>query len=132
MDTNNDGLIDYQEFILACSSYENIVNERNVKDLFDQIDLNNDGFIQMSELQAIFQEEQMSNKGMGTGGSVGKDEKAIWIQIMDEMDQTGSGEITYEEFRDSMFLVLQRNIDDSQALYALKLSQRASICVDYD
>jgi calcium-dependent protein kinase len=54
MDTNNDGLIDYQEFILACSSYENIVNERNVKDLFDQIDLNNDGFIQMSELQAIF------------------------------------------------------------------------------
>jgi Ca2+-binding EF-hand superfamily protein len=54
MDTNNDGLIDYQEFILACSSYENIVNERNVKDLFDQIDLNNDGHIQMSELQAIF------------------------------------------------------------------------------
>jgi hypothetical protein len=48
----------------------------------------------------------MSNKGMGTGGSVGKDEKAIWIQIMDEMDQTGSGEIAYEEFRDSMFLVL--------------------------
>jgi calcium-dependent protein kinase len=57
MDTNHDGLIDYQEFILACSSYENIVNERNVRDLFDQIDLNGDGCIQMSELQAMFQEE---------------------------------------------------------------------------
>ena len=50
MDTNSDGLIDYQEFILACSSYENIINERNVKDLFDQIDMNGDGVIQMVEL----------------------------------------------------------------------------------
>ena len=45
MDTNNDGLIDYQEFILACSSYENIINERNVKDLVDEFDLNGDGLI---------------------------------------------------------------------------------------
>jgi hypothetical protein len=51
---------------------------------------------------------------------------------MDEMDQSGSGEISYEEFRDSMFLVLQRNIEDTEAMYALKLSNRASICVDYD
>ena len=123
MDTNHDGLIDYQEFILACSSYENIVNERNVKDLFDQIDLNGDGVIVMNELQAMFQEEQMTAHGMGTGGS----DKAIWIQIMEEMDQNGDKQISYPEFRDSLFAVLTRNIDDNAAIAALKISQRASV-----
>lgn len=57
----------------------------------------------MSELQALFQEEQMEVRGQGTGGSTSNDEKAIWVQIMDEMDGNGNKEISYEEFRDSMF-----------------------------
>jgi hypothetical protein len=43
---------------------------------------------------------------MGTGGSTNNDEKAIWLQIMDEMEANGIRELTYEEFRDSLFAVL--------------------------
>lgn len=45
----------------------------------------------------------MEVRGQGTGGSTSNDEKAIWVQIMDEMDGNGNKEISYEEFRDSMF-----------------------------
>jgi Ca2+-binding EF-hand superfamily protein len=128
MDTNNDGIIDYQEFIMACSSYENIVNEKNVRELFESIDLNGDGQIQMGELQAMFQEEQLSATGVGTGATAGNDEKAIWIQIMEEMDSTGSRTISYPEFQDSLFMVLQRNLDEVSPV--LKSSYRASICID--
>jgi hypothetical protein len=74
----------------------------------------------------------MQVRGQGTGGSTSNDEKAIWVQVMDEMDENKNREISYEEFRNSLFLVLQKNIDDSKAAFALKMSQRASICFDMD
>lgn len=70
----------------------------------------------------------MTAVGSGTGGS----DKAIWIQIMEEMDLNGNNEISYPEFRDSLFAVLTRNIDDTAAIAALKISQRASVCIDYE
>ena len=82
----------------------------------------------MGELQAMFQEEQLSATGVGTGATAGNDEKAIWIQIMEEMDSTGSRTISYPEFSDSLFMVLQRNLDEVSPV--LKSSYRASICID--
>ena len=32
---------------------------------------------------------------------------------MDELDSTGTNEIGYEDFRDSLFMVLQKNIDET-------------------
>lgn len=85
----------------------------------------------MSELSAYFQDEQLLFKGQGTGGSTNNDEKAIWCQIMDELDSNGTNEICYEEFRDSLFSVLQKNIDESGTIM-FRASQRASICFDVE
>lgn len=57
MDVDKDGRINYKEFILACSSYTTHINESSIKELFKQIDLNGDGYIDMGEMKNFFQDE---------------------------------------------------------------------------
>lgn len=45
MDTNNDGRIDYGEFITAMTNKDRLLNEENLRIAFDIFDLNKDGFI---------------------------------------------------------------------------------------
>ena len=54
IDVDRDGRINYKEFILACSSYTIQVNETSIKELFKQIDVNNDGYIDMNEMKSFF------------------------------------------------------------------------------
>jgi calcium-dependent protein kinase len=63
MDSNKNGQIDFKEFVVACSNLEEVVTKKNIKQIFEIFDLNNDGTISVDELKAVFQ-----------GGSLGEEE----------------------------------------------------------
>ena len=60
-------------------------------------DIDGDGVITLDELKAAF------------NGSIGaeKDEK-VWGEILAEVDVDGDGNISFKEFEDHMFAVLQK------------------------
>ena len=50
IDTNNDGLIDYDEFMTAASNRVKLLNEMNLRDAFTVLDKTGDGYISADEL----------------------------------------------------------------------------------
>ena len=52
-DVNNDGLISYEEFIQAAIDHKTLLNEKNIKEVFNIFDLNGDGFITLEELKKV-------------------------------------------------------------------------------
>ena len=54
MDQNNDGYVDYQEFIGACVDNHEVLNKENLEELFRSSDLDGDGRLSVQELKAVF------------------------------------------------------------------------------
>lgn len=55
MDTNNNGYIDYTEFIAACMQSYNYLNENHLKTAFSYFDKDSSGTISLSELSECLQ-----------------------------------------------------------------------------
>ena len=91
VDLNNDGVIDYQEFITAAFDREQTLSQENLDKTFKTFDSNGDGKIDKGELMAIF----------GTGQASDNDEK-LWNDIIQQADLDGDGEIDHHEFTNSM------------------------------
>ena len=53
-DTNNDGFIDYTEFITAAFDKSKLLSEENIQSAFSLLDSNGDGTISVDELRAAF------------------------------------------------------------------------------
>ena len=58
MDTNGDGQISYNEFLVATSNHRSMVNTENLKNLFEMIDRDGNGVISKNELKSAFQSQQ--------------------------------------------------------------------------
>ena len=54
MDTDGDGMIDYAEFIAAAADREKLINDRNLKMLFELFDEDGNGVISVEELKNVF------------------------------------------------------------------------------
>lgn len=79
MDLDNDGIIDYQEFMQATIDRKKLFNKKNLDDVFNLMDVNKDGKISREELTHVFQghqKEELSN---------------LIEEIMKECDTDGSG-----------------------------------------
>ena len=50
IDMNNDGLIDYDEFMTAASNRCKLLNDQNLRNAFEVLDSSGDGFISAVEL----------------------------------------------------------------------------------
>lgn len=64
--TNYDGNVGYNEFILACSQYTTNLNAKQIQELFTQIDSDNDGYLDMEEMKGFFREENYGESGAST------------------------------------------------------------------
>ena len=62
IDTNNDGQIDYQEFITAAYDRQKSLSQKNLEAAFKAFDSDGNGVITMDELKAIFGRGQASNQ----------------------------------------------------------------------
>ena len=54
IDANHDGIIDYQEFITASINRANVINKKNIDNVFSIFDKDGDGFITREELKDVF------------------------------------------------------------------------------
>jgi len=89
-DTNQDGNIDFAEFLLTLHIMKEGSPEENLKQIFRLFDINNDGVISMKELSKIVKDfrDLMENDG----------EDALAKTAFDEMDLDQNGKIDEEEF----------------------------------
>ena len=82
-DIDQDGSIDYSEFLAATVHQSKLSREDNLMRAFEHFDTDKSGFITADELAAALKES-------GEGVNV--------HQILDEVDKDRDGKIDYEEF----------------------------------
>jgi len=89
-DTNQDGNIDFTEFILMLHIMKEGSPEQNLRQIFKIFDINSDGGISMKELRKILKDfrDLMESEG----------EEALARTAFDEMDADQDGKIDEEEF----------------------------------
>ena len=54
LDLNQDGKLDYNEFLQSAINHQSLLNKDNINELFNLFDTNNDGMISMQELKEVF------------------------------------------------------------------------------
>ena len=86
MDSNNNGLIDYTEFIAACLQSQNYLKENHLKQAFAYFDKDDSGTISREELKACLQDEEMT-----------LDDDMI-NKMISEVDTNKDGQIDYNEY----------------------------------
>merc|ERR1719308_276345 len=94
-DTNQDGHIDFREFMIVLYIMSNGTPEENLKQIFRVFDINNDGQINHAEMKRIVNDLfKLTNEKDIENAS-----KEILVQsAFSEMDEDGEGEISEEEF----------------------------------
>ncbi len=88
IDSDNNGFIEYEEFIRAAVDKESFVDERILKFAFSYFDKDNSGIIEFNEIKEVF-EKSLENK---TGV-----EEAL-KKIISEVDRNNDGKISFDEF----------------------------------
>lgn len=93
-DTNNDGKIDYTEFIAAALQKEMLLKRDNLRGAFRMFDVDGDGKVTKDELKQVF--------GVSSHG------EEVWDEIMADVDKNQDGEISYAEFEEAMMNILRQ------------------------
>ena len=88
VDTDNNGSIDYSEFVTACVNREKMLSKNRLKTTFKMFDKDGSGSIEIKELKEAFKRNNVDN--------------SVWESLMKEVDENADGEISYEEFADMM------------------------------
>jgi calcium-dependent protein kinase len=90
IDSNQNGLVDYSEFIAACLESHNYLKENNLRQAFSYFDKDNSGTISREELRTCLQGEEflLSEEEINN--------------LLAGVDQDGDGEVDYREFIDMM------------------------------
>ena len=98
IDTNRDGMIDYDEFMTAASNRSKLLNKTNLEAAYRNLDKNSDGKITAEEIQFAFSRGNLSE--LGSHG-VGVDNE-FWDKLVSNIDTNNDGAIDFEEFENYM------------------------------
>ena len=90
IDSNQNGLIDYTEFIAACLHSYNYLQENHLRSAFAYFDQDNSGTISADELRQCLASDDFTLS-----------EEQI-VQLLDGVDTDGDGQIDYLEFINMM------------------------------
>lgn len=94
-DTNDDGHIDFREFMIVLYIMSNGSPEENLKQIFRVFDINNDGSISLKELKRIVKDLfHLINESNADQAS----QDVLAQTAFSEMDENNDGQITQEEF----------------------------------
>mmetsp|Transcript_16048 Transcript_16048/g.17955 ORF Transcript_16048/g.17955 Transcript_16048/m.17955 type:complete len:502 (-) Transcript_16048:65-1570(-) len=96
VDTDKSGTIDYTEFIAAAIHRNDVLNIEVLKKAFRVFDEDQSGNISADELKNVFG----SNKNFGDN---------FWQDLINEVDQNGDGEISFDEFKDMMLKGIEKH-----------------------
>ena len=94
IDSDNNGYIGFEEFLIASINKEKILTEKNLKLAFDVFDRDKSGGISQNELKYILGEDNVNAKDN------------LWQKMIQQIDLNQDGQISYEEFRKMMMDVI--------------------------
>jgi len=94
-DTNNDGSIDFTEFMLVFLIFSDGSPEEVLTRIFRVFDVNSDGFITKKELQKLLKDMHGLIKADDADKAT---DEMIATTTLTEMDENGDGRITLEEY----------------------------------
>lgn len=86
VDINNNGLVDFSEFMVANLEKENAVQVEKLKIAFEMFDIDGNGIITLDEIKEV----------LGTACDV---DERVWKEIVREVDDNGDGVIEFKEFQ---------------------------------
>mmetsp|Transcript_41334 Transcript_41334/g.62977 ORF Transcript_41334/g.62977 Transcript_41334/m.62977 type:complete len:174 (+) Transcript_41334:1201-1722(+) len=89
VDSDNNGSIDYSEFIVATMNEKNLLSNNKLQTAFKMFDKDGGGSISIDEIKQV----------LSFGKSL--DEKVV-EEIIKQVDENGDGEISFEEFAQMM------------------------------
>jgi calcium-dependent protein kinase len=92
-DLDRSGSIDYNEFLIACSNRQKLLNKEKLEATFKMFDKDGNGSISAKEIKDVL------------GGALGGDAKLL-DQIISEVDDNGDKEISLKEFKEMMLKFL--------------------------
>merc|ERR1712079_142469 len=94
-DTNEDGHIDFREFMIVLYVMSNGSPEENLKQIFRVFDINNDGSISLKELQRIVKDlfHLINEKNADLAS-----QEVLAESAFNEMDENHDGQVSEEEF----------------------------------
>ena len=84
VDTDNNGYIDYNEFLKAAIDVKKVATADYLRSAFELFDKDGNGKISLQELKSVLQ--------------AGGEGDAIWQEIIKQVDVNGDGEIDIDEF----------------------------------
>ena len=90
IDNDQNGFIEYEEFLRAGMNKEKILTEENLLAAFKVFDKDGSGTISGEELKMV----------LGSGATDLDDD--VWTDILKEFDPKGEGEITFKQFQEMM------------------------------
>lgn len=93
LDTNNDGKIDYSEFITAAVDRAKLLNQQNLEIGFQMFDQDGNGKISRDELKNVFH-------------SANQEDTLLWEAIIEEVDKDHDNFISHQEFFEAMNAVV--------------------------
>ena len=83
-DANNNGKIDYAEFMTAMNLGNKEIGEKTLKEVFDYYDYNKNGVIEASDIREIFEDTGLSDKEIH--------------EMLDDVDLNEDRKLSFEEF----------------------------------
>ena len=95
IDSDNNGFITFEEFLIASVNKERLLTEENLKMAFDVFDRDKNGGISHDELKYILGEFNPNVK------------EYLWKKMIQQIDLNKDGQISYEEFHKMMMDVIE-------------------------
>jgi calcium-dependent protein kinase len=89
LDQDNDGNIDYTEFLVSCGENLKKISSNNLKVAFNLFDLDGNGCITAEEIRSVLENGQIADEN-------------TWKEMLQEADKNGDGCIDFKEFVEFM------------------------------
>ena len=110
IDQDNNGFIEYHEFLRAAVNQQKMLDENNLKRAFQKLDENKDGCLSSNELKVL----------------LGNTENVILDQILKKIDLNSDGQVSYVEFVELMRNFLETKYVKAKTMMDSKLSKLES------
>lgn len=105
IDVNNTGAIDFTEFLLATVNHKKLLSQERLTQVFKMFDTDNSGTISRDEIKTFF--------SMGQEGKQSNNENDEFVmELIEEVDKNGDGEISFSEFKEMMSHALTKGIEN--------------------